>query len=53
MPRLANLVLYGNPIYENLEKEDAKDRVLVKIPTLRNLEGEILSELRVEKAKAN
>lgn len=43
LPRLRDLLLIGNPIYEGLSKEDARLEVLRRLPHLKKLDGDLVT----------
>ena len=51
LPEIANVLFIGNPIYESV-KEEPNLVVLKKIPTLKNIDGEIINASHLEKIKA-
>ena len=51
LPEIANVLFVGNPIYDGMQREDAKFTVLKRIPKLKNVDGTIISESIREKIK--
>lgn len=51
LPEISTVSLAGNPIYDTLAREDARFNVLRKINTLRNIDGTIIDDTMVDKAK--
>jgi dynein light chain 1 len=51
LPEIANVLFIGNPIYEQIPK-DQYLLVLKRIPTLKNVDGKIIDDSILEKVKA-
>ena len=51
LPEISNVNFLSNPIYDGLQREDARYNVLRKINTLRNIDGIIIDDAMVDKAK--
>ena len=49
LPRLRDLLLIGNPIYEGLSKEEARLEVLRRLPHLKKLDGDLVTHEEKEK----
>eukprot|EP00919_Chromeraceae_sp_WS-2016_P070366 GHVR01166832.1.p1 GENE.GHVR01166832.1~~GHVR01166832.1.p1 ORF type:complete len:190 (-),score=40.28 GHVR01166832.1:531-1100(-) len=45
LPALENTLFLGNPIYEGFSKQDAKPRVVKRLPNIQTLDGEMVSDL--------
>lgn len=44
LPALEELLLLGNPMYEDLRKEERIREVLLRLPNLKKLDGEMITE---------
>jgi len=51
LPELTNVVLKGNPIYENLSVDVSRDTVLKRVQTLKNIDGILITDKMVDKVK--
>ena len=51
LPEIGNVLFVGNPIYENVSREDAKYLVLKRLPQLKNVDGTIINESIREKIR--
>lgn len=49
---LEDVLFYGNPIYEGLDKQEAKLQVLKRIPFVRKVDGDIVKDTEREEAAA-
>lgn len=52
LPEFNNVLLVGNPIYEGMNKDEAKIKTLSKLPNLATVDGKIVDETLKEQAKA-
>lgn len=50
LPKLEELLLVGNPIYEDLKKSDRRRMVIQRVPKLKKLDAVVISELEREEA---
>jgi dynein light chain 1 len=50
LQELENVLFYGNPIYDNT-KADCRLLVLKRLMTLKNIDGQIINESIIEKAR--
>jgi dynein axonemal light chain 1 len=44
LPHLEDLLLVGNPIYENLSTEESRKEVISRLPNLKKLDGDVVTE---------
>lgn len=51
LPALEELLLIGNPIYENLSKEQRRIEVIRRLPKLKKLDAQMITEQEMEAAK--
>lgn len=51
LPALDELLLIGNPIYDNISKDNARIEVIRRLPKLKKLDGKMITEQEMEAAK--
>lgn len=50
LPELRDLLLFGNPLYEGLSKEEARIEVLKHLPNLSKIDGDMVTPVEREQA---
>lgn len=51
LPEISTVTFIGNPIYDAFTREDARFQVLRRLNSLRNIDGTIIDDTMVDKAK--
>jgi len=49
LPEIANVVFTGNPIYANQQPDESRGNVLKRVPTLKNVDGLLITEQLLKK----
>uniref|UniRef100_A0A0G4GA02 Dynein axonemal light chain 1 n=1 Tax=Chromera velia CCMP2878 TaxID=1169474 RepID=A0A0G4GA02_9ALVE len=44
LPELQNVLFIGNPIYDGFSKEDVKPKVVKRLPNIKTLDGQLVSD---------
>lgn len=50
LPNLRDVLMVGNPIYDGLSKEEARLEILRRLPSLKKIDGDLVTPLEKEKA---
>ena len=50
LPDLKDILLFGNPLYDNMSKEDARIEVLKHLPNLGKIDGDLVTPVEREQA---
>jgi len=50
LPKLTEILLIGNPIYDELSKEERRAQVIKRLPNLKKLDAVLVSEMERESA---
>lgn len=53
LPALEELLLVGNPMYDNMSKEQSRVEVLRRLPKLKKLDGKMITEQEMEAARVD
>ena len=49
LPEIGSVVFTGNPIYQNLQPDEGRAGVLKRVPTLKNVDGLLITEQLLKK----
>jgi dynein light chain 1 len=52
LPDLRDVLFFGNPIYENLSRQEQRIEVLKKLPNLQKIDGDMVKPAEREEAAA-